>query len=335
VVQTVVSTPDGGCLILGQIPDTMFHMGAIKLDSAGNEQWKRYYSDPGVYATMAQGGAPTKDGGYILCGNGHDYMDTYIRFVLVDSAGLQIWSHLYIGAVDASLYDVSETPDRGFLAVGSEWDTLQAHYALYVARTDSSGGLLWTRSFSPAGAGTQANAMDVTSDAGYALAGTVDWGDSARIWLVRIDSGADTLWTRTLPGKGVEQGADIRQTADGGYVVAGTSDSAGGSVLLVKTDSNGETTMGVAEGRLPAHEPIAFSITPNPASGVVRVKCSLPAGSAPAALCVYDCQGRLVHSSFVTGNSSFSLGLRSMPAGVYLLRLASGLGSATRKLVIE
>jgi hypothetical protein len=333
VVQAVVGAPDGGCLVLGQIPDTMYHMGAIKLDSAGNEQWNRYYSDPGVYATMAQGGAPTRDGGYILCGNGHDYMDTYIRFVLVDSTGKQVWSHLYLGAVDASLYDASETPDRGFLAVGSEWDTLQSHYALYIARTDSSGGLLWTRSFSPAGAGTQANAMEVTSDTGYALAGTIDWGDSARAWLVRIDPGADTLWTHALPGKGIEQGADVRQTADGGFVVAGTSDSAGGSVLLVKTDSLGGTAISVTEPSSPAREHAVFSVMPNPTSGFVRFESS--SANADAELRLFDVTGRLVRLWIGQRNRVLQLDTRTLSAGVYLLRLSSGRSSATRELVVE
>jgi hypothetical protein len=334
VVQAVVGAPDGGCLILGQIPDTIFHMGAIKLDSTGSEQWRHYYSDPGVYATMAQGGAPTKDGGYILCGNGHDYMDTYIRFVLVDSAGGQVWSHIYIGPVDASLYDVSETPDRGFLAVGLEWDTLQSHNDLYVVRTDSSGGRLWSRSLSPAGAATQANAMDVTHDGGYVVTGTIDWGDSARAWLVRIDSGADTLWTRILPGKGIEGGADVRQTADGGYIVAGTSDSAGGSVLLIKTDSQGSTIPGVAEAGVPTHEPIAFSVAPNPAGGATRLEYSLPIGTT-ANLRVYDALGCQVFSASGLRASPFALGTSSFPPGVYVIRLDSELGSATRKLVIE
>jgi hypothetical protein len=332
VVQAVVSAPDGGCLILGRMPDTMFHMGAIKLDSAGNEQWSRYYSDPGVYATMAQGGAPTRDGGFILCGNGHDYMDTYIRFVLVDSAGLQIWSRLYFGAVDPALHDVSETSDGGFLAVGSEWDTLQSRYSLYMARTDSSGDLLWTRGLSLDGAETQAMAMDVANDTGYALAATCDWGDSARAWLLKLDANADTVWTSVLPGSGREQAADVQQTADGGYVVAGTSDSAGGSVLLIKTDSLGR--VGIAEGVPHIRELPAFSVLPNPTDGVVRIEYALP-GKREAELRIYDVFGRRVYSSIELRASSFRLDLRSMPAGVYLLRLDSDLGSATRKLVIE
>jgi hypothetical protein len=334
VVQAIVGARDGGCVILGQMPDTLFHMGAIKLDSSGSERWNRYYSDPGVYATMAQGGAPTRDGGFILCGNGHDYMDTYIRFVLIDSAGQQMWSRLYIGAVDASLRDVAETPDHGFIAVGSEWDTLQSHYALYVARTDSGGGLLWTRSFSPAGAETQAYALDPTQDGGYGVAATIDWGDSARIWLVKMDSGADTLWTRVPPGKGIERAADVRQTADGGYVAVGTSDSAGGSVLLVKTDSLGHTAVGVTEERPAAHEPITLSVTPNPTSGVVHVCCNLPI-EPEASLALYDVTGRQIRCWPGLHGSRFQMDIESIPMGVYLLRLNSSGGFLAHKLVVE
>jgi hypothetical protein len=334
VVQAVISAPDGGCLILGQMPDTMFHMGAIKLDSAGTEQWNRYYSDPGVYSTMAQGGAPTREGGFILCGNGHDYMDTYMRFVRIDSDGQQVWSHIYIGPVDPSLHDIAETPDHGFLAAGSEWDTLQQRYALYFVRIDSNGGRLWTRTLSPNGAETRAMAMDVTRDSGYAIAGTIDWGDSARAWLVRLDPGADTVWTRVLPGAGREEAADIRQTADDGYVIAGTSDSAGGSVLLIKTDSLGGVVSGIAEERSPVCARIAMSIVPNPAGGVAGVEWSLPTGSV-ARLSLSDALGRQVFSQSGFRTSSFALRTSSFPQGVYLLRLDSDFGSTTRKLVIE
>jgi hypothetical protein len=50
-------------------------------------------------------------------------------------------------------------------------------------------------------------------------------------------------WTKTFTGKGMAGGTDARQTADGGYIVAGaTSDTSGydiGHYYLVKTDQNG------------------------------------------------------------------------------------------------
>jgi hypothetical protein len=309
-------------------------MGLIKLDSAGHEEWNHGYDDPRVQGSTANGVAETRDSGFILCGDVTDYIEAYVRLVRTNSAGETLWTRLFSGPFGPSLQAVCETPDRGFLAVGSEFDTLWSQNAAYLMRTDSLGAIIWTHSISDSGAGRQATALCATRDSGYMVAGTIDWTDSARAWLVKLDANADTMWTSVLPGIGREQAAAVWQAADGGYVVAGTSDLAGGSVLLIKTDSLGFAPYGVAEEKSAVHERIALSVTPNPASRVVRVDYSLPRESE-ASLSLYDVTGRQVYSSFGLRASPFRLDLRSMPAGVYLLKLDSDLGSATRKLVIE
>ena len=331
-VDALIGTSDGGCLIAGR--DSMLYMGLVKLDSVGHGEWNHGYGDPRIQGSTANGVAETWDGGFILCGNATDYMGSYVRLVRTDSIGDTLWTQLFSGPVGPSLQAVCVTPDRGFLTVGSEFDTLLSHDELYLMRTDSNGALAWTRGISLPGAGTQATALCATRDGGYMIAGTIDWTDSARAWLVKLDAAADTVWTSVLPGIGKEQAGAVWQTPDGGYVVAGTSDSAGGSVLLIKTDSLGFAPYGVAEEKSVFPERVALSVEPNPASDVVKVEWSLPAQSA-ANVSVYDVTGKQVYSSFGLLTSSFRLGLRSIPAGVYLLRLESSHGSATRKLVIE
>jgi len=331
-VNALIGTSDGGCLIAGR--DSLLDMGLIKLDSAGVEEWNHGYDDPSVQGSTVYGVAETQDSGFILCGDVTDYLVSYVRLVRTDFTGDTLWTRLISGPVGPSLRAVCETPDHGFLAVGSEFDTLWSQNAVYLMRTDSNGSIIWTHSISDSGTGRQATALCATRDSGYVIAGTIDWVDSARAWLVKLDANADTIWTSVLPGIGREQAAAVWPTADGGYVVVGTSDYAGGSVLLIKTDSLGFAPYGVAEGKSAFHQRIALSVTPNPASRVVRVDYSLP-GNAVAMLRIYDVTGRQVYLSFGPRASSSRLDLRSMPAGVYLLRLDSYLGSATRKLVIE
>jgi hypothetical protein len=55
---------------------------------------------------------------------------------------------------------------------------------------------------------------------------------------------ADTVWTRTYGGSGNESGISVKQTADGGYIVAGRTDSYGAGssdIYLVRTDASGDT----------------------------------------------------------------------------------------------
>ncbi|MDI6839658.1 MAG: hypothetical protein QMD71_02190 [bacterium] len=47
------------------------------------------------------------------------------------------------------------------------------------------------------------------------------------IWLIKTDTGGDTLWTRTFGGPYSDEGRLIKQTADGGYIIVGSTYSYG------------------------------------------------------------------------------------------------------------
>ncbi len=332
-VSTIIPTSDGGCLVAGRIPDTAFDMGAIKLAADGQEEWARWYDEPRMYDSWAHGAAQTRDGGFVLCGIANDYVANYMRLARLRPNGDSAWTRTYHGPVAPMLKAVTETQDSGFLAAGSEIDTLQSLDALYLLRTDSVGALLWTRQIAVPGAATRATAMQPTSDSGYIIAGTIDWGDSARAWLVKLDSNADTVWTSVLPGTGMEQAASVRQTADGGYVVAGTSDSAGGSVLLVKTDSLGFILMTGLTGHSFNVHRSSFTVSPNPCHSSTTISYSSSLLSPPSSLSLYDVTGKLVLSELRV--TSCELRVTGLAAGVYLVKLDYAGGSATRKLVVE
>jgi hypothetical protein len=331
-ISAFIPTFDGGCLVAGRIPDTAYDMGVVKLAADGHEEWARHYREPWMDNSWARGASQTRDSGYILCGDANNYVSTNMRLVRLAPSGDTVWTRLYHGPVGPELTDVREMSDSGFLAVGYEFDTLNLRDALYMMRTTSHGDTVWTRHLAPAGAASQAAAMCATSDGGFAIAGQIYWDDSARVWLVKLDADADTVWTSVLPGSGREQAADVQQTADGGYVIAGTSDSLGGSVLLVKTDSLGRLLTGLAEQGPAVRERIALSVAPNPASGVVRIKYSLP-GKAGANLRLYDVAGKLVRT--LTGAARCALPVTGLSKGVYLLKLDYAGRTATRKLVVE
>ncbi|HTW92362.1 MAG TPA: T9SS type A sorting domain-containing protein [bacterium] len=337
-------TFDGGCLVAGRIPDSSpYNMGAIKLSADGNQQWARHYHEPTMSMSWAFGAAQTSDSGYILCGEATNYSTTDVRLVRLKPGGDTVWTRLYNGPVGPMLNDVREMADSGFLAVGYMFDTLTGNRALYMLRTNSRGDTVWTRHVADTFAARQATAMCATRDGGFAIAGQIGWTDSTRAWLVKTNAQGDTVWTSVLPGSGDEVGVDVEQTADGGYVVAGTCDSAGtpDSLLLIKTDSLGHVTSGIAEGSRPSPDHIAFRVAPSPAGGIARIEYSLP-GGASATLKMYDALGRQVFSSSALPSavsdshaSSFVLRTSSFSPGVYLLRLESSRGSAERKLVIE
>jgi hypothetical protein len=117
---------------------------------------------------------------------------------------------------------------------------------LFVSTTAAGpGDTLWTRTYG----GSQddyGNSVQQTSDGGYIIAGyTKSFGaGKTDVYLVKTDSSGDNLWTRTYGGSVSDYGECVRQTSDGGYIVAGYTKSFGAGktdVYLVKTDSSGDT----------------------------------------------------------------------------------------------
>lgn len=85
-----------------------------------------------------------------------------------------------------------------------------------------------------------------TLDGGYIIVGyTYSFGmGKADIYLIKIDSNGDTIWTKTYGGENNDFGHFVQQTTDDGYIITGTSESFGNGstdIYLVKTDSNGDT----------------------------------------------------------------------------------------------
>jgi hypothetical protein len=87
------------------------------------------------------------------------------------------------------------------------------------------------------------NSVQQTNDGGYIIAGVSSNFDSllVAIYLIKTNKNGDTLWTKKFEPENVESANDIKQTADGGYIITGVTYILGNQdVLLVKTNSVGD-----------------------------------------------------------------------------------------------
>ncbi|MBD3233832.1 MAG: T9SS type A sorting domain-containing protein [candidate division Zixibacteria bacterium] len=106
------------------------------------------------------------------------------------------------------------------------------------------GDALWTRTY---GGSSWDYAYEVqqTADGGYIVAGATEsfGAGSVDFYVVKTDPFGDTLWTRSYGGTSDDIAESVRQTADGGYIATGWTESFGAGFYdfyLVKTDAYGE-----------------------------------------------------------------------------------------------
>jgi hypothetical protein len=92
-----------------------------------------------------------------------------------------------------------------------------------------------------------------TSDGGYVITGgTESFGAGGEdVYVVKLDANGNLQWTKTIGGPESEEGVSLIQTSDGGYAIAGLTQSFGAGeddVYVVKLDANGNlqwtTTIG-------------------------------------------------------------------------------------------
>ncbi len=211
--------------------------------SAQAIQWTRVYG--GASDDFASGVQQTADGGFIVAGTTRSFVlgDSDFYVLRLAPNGDSLWTRTfrgYSGRYDDDCSAIVPARDGGFLLAGSAMSPKAAR-DMFLIKIDSTGNELWRRFY---GTSRDDAALSIasTSDGGYILVGYTENipPNSRDIFLVKINSGGDTLWTRTLARPGVDGGNSIVQTRDNGYLICGyMTPSIFGQAAFLKTDSVG------------------------------------------------------------------------------------------------
>ena len=215
-----------------------------KLDAAGAIVWQRIYAEEGYVLSSLE---LTADGGFVAVG----YQPIAVSgrangmVLKVDSAGATTWRKaLGVPIGDQSYVNsVRQTADGSYIvaatlaAPGTEgWDA-------WVLKLDRTGGVMWQKTYGGPGREWVAD-MQTSTDGGFVLGGSTDsYGSGANdFWILKLDASGTIVWQKAYGGPRNDGAASIQLTADGGYIVAGSTSSfgAGGlDALVMKLDAEG------------------------------------------------------------------------------------------------
>jgi len=250
----------------------------LKLDGTGAITWQKTYG----------GGQPefdtyvveTNDGGYFVAG----YSDSNVSgdktdptngqrdywALKLDSTGAIVWQNSIGGSLVDRTQAAFQTADGGFIIggfsfsgiSGDKTETNRGVSDNWIVKLDASGNIIWDKTLG-------GNDSDVlrdmiqTADGGYLVGGysrsnisgdkTENSQGDFDYWVLKLNSSGNLIWQNTIGGAGIDYVRDLKQLADGSYMIAGWSNSnisgdktensnGGYDYWLVSLDSSGTIT---------------------------------------------------------------------------------------------
>ncbi len=157
--KAIHQTADGGYIVCGDGFSNDGDVGGtkggvefwvLKLDNVGNIEWKKVYG--GSLSDNAEWIEPTTDGGYIIIGSTHSsdgdvlgnqgISDAWL--LKIDAAGTVMWSQTYGGSLENTGKYIQQTPDGGYIFVGSAYSFTNDYDAI-IFKINADGSLSWTQ----------------------------------------------------------------------------------------------------------------------------------------------------------------------------------------------
>jgi hypothetical protein len=243
----------------------------------------------------------TSDGGYAMAGFTRSFgagMDDF-WLVKTDEAGGMQWNRTYGGAGSDIAVCLIETSDGGYALVGYTESFGAGSNDFWLIKTDKAGNIQWNQTYGGAD-GEYAFSLVETSDGGYTIAGYTRSYGAGRddFWLIHVDSTGNAEWNQTYGGWDDDGTIFMVHTSDGGYALAGMTESFGyGSdrddFWLVKTDSSGNMEWNQTYGGAIREYGFCLVQTSDGGYAMAGCTCSFGAGSHDAWLVKADALGNL------------------------------------------
>jgi hypothetical protein len=186
----------------------------------------------------------------------------FFNFAFSQNPLVKQWDYRFGGNDYDDLYSFRQTADGGYILGGFSYspisgDKTQNNWNMYadywIVKVDSLGIKQWDKRFG----GTDWDylySLQQTADGGYILGGfsysgiggdktQTNWNMSVHspdFWIVKTDSLGNKQWDKDFGGTGFDCLFSLQQTADGGYILGGWSNS---GISGDKTQPNRDTTL--------------------------------------------------------------------------------------------
>jgi uncharacterized repeat protein (TIGR01451 family) len=174
-----------------------------------------------------------------------------IWVVKLDTQRNVLWSASLGGSGVEELGSFQLANDSGYIVTGTtssnDGDVTGNHGGVsdaWVVRLGNAGNVVWQKCLG--GSNYDVGRCITSTTDGYIFVGesmSTDGGVTGGhggldIWVVKLDKSGNIIWQKCLGGSRGERASVIKQTADGGYIITGTTSSNDGNVLGLHGSEN-------------------------------------------------------------------------------------------------
>jgi uncharacterized protein YjdB len=242
-----------GNIPAGSNPNNRLRVWILKTDSLGILKWQKLIGSNGSYAVSVQ---QTKDSGYVVASIdslwGYNGSIDY-RITKLSSTGDIQWARNFGGTKTDIAKDVKQTTDGGYIVAGyttsNDTDVTGNHGSTdyWIIKLNSAGVKQWQKCLGGS-SDDMVSSIQATKDDGFIIAGSSrsNNGDVSGhhiappqftggffdYWIVKLNSLGNIQWQKSLGGTYHDFASSVQQTTDGGYIVAGYTESNDGDVSV-------------------------------------------------------------------------------------------------------
>jgi hypothetical protein len=339
----------------------------VKLDKAGVVEWQKTYG--GQYADLLRSMEQTQDGGYILGGYSNspqsgdktapnNGIGDYWIIKINDVGGIE-WQNTYGSNGDDQLYVIHQTQDGGYI-VGGNSNSTQPLTTLggtvgngtdyWVLRLDEKGEVIWSKTYDFGKVDILTSLVE-NKDKTYLIGGYAQSEKkSSKEGLVgkvtglidkdkegindyialKIDDKGEEIWKKTVGSAGEDILRKLIETRDGGYLMAGTSNS---SASKDKNGSIGGNDFWVVKLKDKTKlEKVKTSVEaiPNPVVTFTNIIIGYDYETGTAT--VVDMAGRILQQFSIT-ERTVPVDLSRYPEGIYVINIKTNVQSDGVKVI--
>lgn len=337
----------------------------VKLDNAGAVQWQKTYG--GEYADVLRSMEQTVDGGYILGGYSNSPRsgdkseekngigDYWI--LKINNAGEIEWQKTYGGNGDNQLYVIHQTRDGGYIAGGNSNSTTSLTYMggnvsngtdYWLLKMDEKGEIKWNKTYDFGKVDILTSIVENEDHTfligGYAQSES-DQGAKGGLQLLKVSGDKDGIndyialkisdtgeevWKKTVGSKGEDILRKLIETRDGGYLLAGTSNSKSSKDKNSNIGGNDFWVVKLKDKQKPEEVKVNIEAIPNPTTAFTNIIIGYDFEQGTAS--IYDLLGRQIQH-FDINSRTVPIDLSSYPEGIYVVNIKTNVHTDGVKVI--